>query len=72
MTIQQLINVVLQDIANVLTSSVFWRVIVAGVVFAIGSYYPNLAPVCNILVTALGVTVVVSGGERIGASFSGK
>ena len=73
MTLQQLLSSILTDIQNVLTSSIFWRVVVAGVVYSVGSYYPSLSPICNIVVTALGVTVVVSGGQRIaGAMSSGK
>ena len=69
MTIQQISNSVLTDIGQILTSSVFWRVIIAGTFYAIGVTYSSLSAVCNILVTALGVTVVVSGGQTIGKSF---
>ena len=72
MTTQQLFQVILTDIGDILTSSIFWRVIAAGIVFSVGTYYPNLSQICNILVTALGVTVVVNGGQKIGGAFAGK
>jgi hypothetical protein len=72
MTISQLLQVILQDILNVLTNNLFWRVIAAGVLFALGQIYPTLSEITNTLIAALSVTIVVSGGVKIGTSFRGE
>jgi hypothetical protein len=65
-------NSILVDAQKVLTSPLFWRVIAAGVLFSIEQLYPVLTTICNTLIAALSVTIIVNGGEKIGNAFAGK
>ena len=53
------------EIKAVLLDPIFWKTLIAGIILAIGAYFPEIKPICDIIFGALGVHIVIDGMSQV-------